>query len=226
MPTVRLTEAGQDALRALIALEPVPGDRLPARTALEMVARLISCDVIGIAVADCSGWVEHAVSLPASAGRRPFDSCRGPFPLGLVHQSEHPEHRGWLSRHGMTDGLLLGFERDRDHVAQLAMHRRHRRFSDGDVALLRTLTPALHRLLRDHVVRPPTGLTAQECRVLELVAAGLSNADVASRMCVAPSTVRKHLEHAFRKLGVSNRLAAVKAFEGHRARAPYDETFA
>ena len=33
-------------------------------------------------------------------------------------------------------------------------------------------------------------------------------------MTVAPSTVRKHLEHSFRKLGVSNRLAAVKAYEG------------
>jgi DNA-binding NarL/FixJ family response regulator len=33
-------------------------------------------------------------------------------------------------------------------------------------------------------------------------------------MCIAPSTVRKHLEHAFPKLGVTNRLAAAMAFEG------------
>ena len=44
----------------------------------------------------------------------------------------------------------------------------------------------------------------------------MSNADVAARMSVRRVTVRKHLEHAFRKLGVSNRLAAVQAFEGVR----------
>ncbi|HEX5954839.1 MAG TPA: LuxR C-terminal-related transcriptional regulator [Solirubrobacterales bacterium] len=224
MPTVRLTEAGQDALRALIALEPTAGEPLPARTTLEIVTRLISCDVIRVGVADCSGRVEEAVKFPASAGRHPFDGWHGSFQLGLVHQADHPEHRRSLSRLGMTDGLLLGFERDRDRVVQLAMHRRHQRFSEADVALLRTLTPALQRLLRDRVGRPPSGLTAQECRVLELVAAGLSNADVATRMCLAPSTVRKHLEHAFRKLGVSNRLAAAKAFEGHQPlAATYDK---
>jgi Bacterial regulatory proteins, luxR family len=31
---------------------------------------------------------------------------------------------------------------------------------------------------------------------------------------VAPSTVRKHLEHIFRKLGVTSRLAAVAALQG------------
>jgi DNA-binding NarL/FixJ family response regulator len=31
---------------------------------------------------------------------------------------------------------------------------------------------------------------------------------------VATCTVRKHLEHAYRKLGVTNRLAAVVAFRG------------
>lgn len=44
-------------------------------------------------------------------------------------------------------------------------------------------------------------------------AAGLSNAAIAQRLFVAPCTVRKHLEHAYRKLGVSNRYAAVHALE-------------
>ena len=47
--------------------------------------------------------------------------------------------------------------------------------------------------------------------MLDLVAAGLSNAAIAERLYVAPCTVRKHLEHAYRKLGVSNRYAAVHA---------------
>jgi DNA-binding CsgD family transcriptional regulator len=46
------------------------------------------------------------------------------------------------------------------------------------------------------------------------VAAGRSNADIAERLCIAESTVRKHLEHSFRKLGVTGRLAAVAALQG------------
>jgi hypothetical protein len=46
------------------------------------------------------------------------------------------------------------------------------------------------------------------------VAAGFSNPEVAANLCIAAATVRKHLEHAYRKLGVSNRLAAVIQFNG------------
>jgi DNA-binding CsgD family transcriptional regulator len=51
-------------------------------------------------------------------------------------------------------------------------------------------------------------LTPREREVLALVAEGLSNTEIARRLWVAPSTVAKHLEQAYRKLGVSSRTAA------------------
>ena len=45
--------------------------------------------------------------------------------------------------------------------------------------------------------------------VLDLVAKGLTNRAIARRLAVSPKTVNTHLEHAFSKLGVSNRAAAV-----------------
>jgi DNA-binding CsgD family transcriptional regulator len=54
-----------------------------------------------------------------------------------------------------------------------------------------------------------TGLTPREREVLRLVAEGLTNAEIARKLWVAPSTVRKHLEQAYSKLGVHSRTAAV-----------------
>jgi DNA-binding NarL/FixJ family response regulator len=53
------------------------------------------------------------------------------------------------------------------------------------------------------------GLTPREREVLTLVDDGLTNAQIARRLWVADSTVAKHLEQAYAKLGVHSRTAAV-----------------
>jgi ATP/maltotriose-dependent transcriptional regulator MalT len=45
--------------------------------------------------------------------------------------------------------------------------------------------------------------------VLELVALGLTNGQIAARLVVSRTTVRTHLENVFAKLGVHTRTAAV-----------------
>lgn len=52
-------------------------------------------------------------------------------------------------------------------------------------------------------------LSDRELEVLALVADGMSNAEVGRSLFVAPSTVKKHLEHVFEKLGVRRRTQAV-----------------
>ena len=53
------------------------------------------------------------------------------------------------------------------------------------------------------------GLTPREREVLQLVGEGLTNAEIASRLWVAKSTVAKHLEQAYAKLRVHSRTAAI-----------------
>jgi DNA-binding NarL/FixJ family response regulator len=56
----------------------------------------------------------------------------------------------------------------------------------------------------------PAGLTAREAEVLQLVAQGLTDAQVAERLFVSPRTVGQHLRSIYNKLGVSTRLAAAR----------------
>ena len=113
--------------------------------------------------------------------------------------------------------LSLGVRSGTEHVVKLWLIRRATDFTPREQALFGIVAPALERVLRE---RPrsalPPSLTRQERRVLHHLATGLSNAEIADRLVVTPSTVRKHLENAYRKLGVSNRLAAVNALEGGR----------
>jgi len=55
----------------------------------------------------------------------------------------------------------------------------------------------------------PTLLTAREREILRQVAAGRTNLAIAHELQISPRTVAKHLEQAYRKLGVTNRAAAV-----------------
>ena len=57
-------------------------------------------------------------------------------------------------------------------------------------------------------------LTTREREVLSLVARGKTNSEIAQMLWLAPSTVRKHLENVYAKLGVSTRTAAVARFFG------------
>jgi DNA-binding CsgD family transcriptional regulator len=57
-------------------------------------------------------------------------------------------------------------------------------------------------------------LTAREREVLAWVGRGKTNAEIARLLWLAPSTVGKHLENVYAKLGVSTRTAAVARFLG------------
>jgi DNA-binding CsgD family transcriptional regulator len=57
-------------------------------------------------------------------------------------------------------------------------------------------------------VVPSPRLTAREREIVELVAEGRTNAEIAAHLWVAPSTVKKHLENVYEKLGVGRRTAA------------------
>ena len=78
----------------------------------------------------------------------------------------------------------------------------------GDAAI----DPAVQHHLVDAVAsRPelPSGLTPREAEVLSLIAQGLSNTEIATRLVVSEATVKSHINHVFTKTGVRDRAQAV-----------------
>ncbi len=57
-------------------------------------------------------------------------------------------------------------------------------------------------------------LTERESEILDLVALGSTNAEIAEALWIAPGTVRKHLENVYEKLEVHSRTAAVAKLRG------------
>ena len=61
-------------------------------------------------------------------------------------------------------------------------------------------------------------LTQREQEIVDLLVLGKSNKEMADKLCLSGDTIKAHLQHVFRKIGVSSRLEAVVFFlTGRRA---------
>jgi DNA-binding CsgD family transcriptional regulator len=103
------------------------------------------------------------------------------------------------------------------HVC-ISLNRAGLDFTPAAVDLLTQLRPLLTRRVARLAGQatlagraPAPRLTAREEQVLRLVADGLTDAAIGHRLGCSPRTVDKHLEHIYRRLGVSCRTAAIAA---------------
>jgi DNA-binding NarL/FixJ family response regulator len=112
----------------------------------------------------------------------------------------HAGARGYLTKDAGAEEVARAVRRVAAGQADL----------DPDVQRrLLELLPA-HRPAPSAPVGPaPDGLTEREVEVLSLIAAGLSNTEIARSLVVSEATVKTHVNHLFAKTGVRDRAQAV-----------------
>jgi two-component system, NarL family, response regulator LiaR len=78
------------------------------------------------------------------------------------------------------------------------------------VIVREVMVPAPAEFIRDDLKLESLGITPRELEILELIAQGLSNKEIAERVFVSENTVKTHSSRVFDKLGVRRRTQAVQ----------------
>jgi DNA-binding NarL/FixJ family response regulator len=107
---------------------------------------------------------------------------------------------------------IAELETARDQLAS----RRANCFGDQAERELRRLGRAGARRSADPA--HPLGLTEREIEVIDRVAAGRTNREIADELVLSVRTVDRHVARIFEKLGVKSRVAAVGVYERARGR--------
>jgi DNA-binding CsgD family transcriptional regulator len=112
---------------------------------------------------------------------------------------------------GVSDSLRL-YLASPDGTARFFFFDRSKRgFSDRSRRLLGVLRPTLEHARGTWPAAAPVAqaeLSAREREIMHWVGLGLTNDEVARRLWLSPHTVRTHLQHIYRKLGVRTRTEA------------------
>lgn len=114
-----------------------------------------------------------------------------------------PYERALALMHGDDSAQILAIEIFETLGASVAANRVRRELLDRGVRVPRGKA----RSTREHVA----GLTARQVDVLDLLAEGLTNTEIADRLFVSHRTVENHVAAILMKLDVPNRKAAVGA---------------
>ncbi|NYD67763.1 response regulator transcription factor [Agromyces atrinae] len=184
-------------LLALFALEPDIEVVAEASTAYDAVraAALENPDVVLIDLQ----FGARGTPTGADATRRIRALDAAPYVLVLTNYDSDADILGAVE--AGASGYLLKDAPPHELIAAV------RAAAAGESAL----APVIASRLLTRMRAPQASLSQREMEVLELVAAGRSNAEVSTLLFVSETTVKSHLAHIFSKLDVSSRTAAVSA---------------
>ena len=77
-----------------------------------------------------------------------------------------------------------------------------------------TPRPAAPGFARNEAAIRSLGLSLRECEILDLLASGQSNKELARTLGISPNTVKTHVARVYEKLGARNRVQAIETARG------------
>ncbi|WP_236748799.1 helix-turn-helix transcriptional regulator [Acidovorax carolinensis] len=226
------------ARAAVVALNRYVASELTTLSVCDL--RTSRCQVVGLP-SDCMGaeesvcfdrhFFEHPlVRLYALNGGR-FTQRMSDAVSRVDFQCSAP-YADCCRRIGLEHAIAVPLCHGGDSLVGFVLHRHRFDFSERDRERLELLRPHLV-FLYGHACRAavqvagaapapppvfllpdpaPSELTTRERDVLQWLACGKTDADIAALLSISPRTVQKHLEHIYVKLGVETRTAAVMRF--------------
>jgi DNA-binding NarL/FixJ family response regulator len=172
------------------------GDAPAARSAADELATMASASTAPVLQA----MAEHATGTVLILEGEPAAALECLRSAARSWRTLHMPYEG--ARTGVAIGIACAALSDHT-AADLEFRNAHEAFlalgAKPDVDRLAALTR-----------NPPSdaGLSDRERDVLTHLAAGRTNKEIAEALMISPHTVRRHVEHIFTKLGVTNRAAA------------------
>jgi DNA-binding CsgD family transcriptional regulator len=216
--------AALERLRAVVPFDAAVFHALSPRVPLETGA-VIGLD-LAVLAATVPSWDAVAVTLGRLrelANVALVATDRMAFPLGSPQRAlfEKEIGRPFRARALLVVHLVV---RDAVRAVVMLVRRREPAFSDDEVAMLKRLAPtlAVADKAQESLDAAPSAvvpvrlactdqrLTARQQEIVEHVALGHTNDEIASALGVSPNTLRNHLARVFAKLGASNRADLVR----------------
>lgn len=159
----------------------------------------------------------------ATAGQRWGDVIEIRILQALAYQMHHQETQALdtLSeavRLAEPQGYIRSFVDEGAPMEALLYHLRKQERVHGPTPYLDTVITAFQQEGTRHIHKNkghskgqalPEPLSERELQVLQSLARGVSNQDIAQELVIALDTVKRHVRHILSKLGVQNRLQAV-----------------
>jgi DNA-binding NarL/FixJ family response regulator len=179
----------------------VVGEASDGREALRVAAETKPAVVLLDVRMPLMDGVEAAASLSKSAR------------VMMLTYSESEELVTGAIRAGAS-GYLVHGQFDGDELAS-----RIRQLAAGETVLSPTVVSTVFEALRRTPGSPdeadgPASLTAREREIMNLIAQGLTNAEIAEQFVLSEKTVKNHVNHIYTKLGAGNRVQATAIWLG------------
>ena len=107
-----------------------------------------------------------------------------------------------------ADGIVMPFAENADYL--LPMLERLKGVNDISASYTDKLLSACKKYRANTKTRNQAVLTERETEVLQLLAEGLTQKEIAEDLVLSSSTIKRHLENIYQKLEVNNKISAIK----------------